>query len=57
MFFLWRELKVMLAKCNQRSWHRLMSDAARVKLPDKQSSFKVIREHLMQFKPTKLAAV
>ncbi len=46
-----RELRVMFAKYNARSWYRLMADANKVKLPMKNSSFSEIRKHLIKFKP------
>jgi hypothetical protein len=49
-----RELRAMFGKSSDRSWYRLMADAAKVKLPMTQSPFRVIRECLTKFKPLKL---
>ncbi len=48
-----RELRVMLAKCNQRSWSRLIRDATKVRLPEQQSSLTVIRKCLIKFETLK----
>ncbi len=49
-----RELRVMLAKKNQRSWYRLLADAREVNLPGCHSPFGVIRTSIEKFKPFKL---
>ena len=49
-----RELRVIFAKHNKRTWYRLMADANKVKLPVIQSCFGVIRKHLNKFKPLRI---
>ena len=51
-----RELRTMLTKYNQRSWHRLMADVRKVKLPVYQSSFEILRGHILHFKALKIAS-
>ena len=46
-----RELRVMFAKCNQRSWYRLIADANKARLPNTDTPFGVIRKHIDEFKP------
>ncbi len=50
-----RELRVMFAKCNQRSWYRLIADANKARLPNTETPFGVIREYINKFKPLSLA--
>ncbi len=52
-----RELRAMFGSSSSRSWYRLMVDAKNVKLPAIQSPLGVIREGIVQFKPTKLAHI
>ncbi len=49
-----RELRMMFAKDNQRTWYRLMSDANKIKLPSVQQPLQVIREELAKFKMLRL---
>lgn len=49
-----RELRVMFAKYNARSWYQLIADANKVRLPTAQSPFTILRDRLMKFKPLKL---
>ena len=46
-----RELRSMLSKQNQKDWHRLMANTKQVRLPGILSPFRVIRKHLIAFKP------
>jgi len=48
-----RELRTMFAQYDKRSWYRLMADAKKVNLPSPHSSFRILREQLMKFKPLK----
>lgn len=48
-----RELRVLFARFNKRSWYRLMADAKKVKLPITASPFEVVRTQLIKFKPCK----
>lgn len=41
-----RELRVMFAKHNQRSWHRLIAEAQKVKLPHAPSPLRNLRKQL-----------
>jgi len=49
-----RELRMMFAKCNPRSWYRLMADVKDVNLPRASSPFNIIREHREKFDALKL---
>jgi hypothetical protein len=49
-----RELRVLFARFNKRSWYRLMADAKKVKLPIIGSPFEIVREQITKFKPCKL---
>ena len=46
-----RELRGMFAKYNQRSWHRLMADSNKVKMPNIYNPFSVIKKQITRFKP------
>lgn len=50
-----RELRVMLKRCNDRNWYRLIADAKKLTLPDLESPFAIMRKQLIDFKPLKLA--
>lgn len=52
-----RELRAMFGNSSSRSWYRLMVDAKNVKLPAIQSPLGIIREGIVQFKPTKLTPI
>ena len=45
-----RELRTIFSKQNQRSWHRLMADADKIKLPIPSTSLNILREQLVKFK-------
>ena len=49
-----RELRTMFANYNKRSWYRLMAETKKVKLPEIQNPFGIIKEHLIKFKPLRL---
>ncbi|MFZ5953965.1 MAG: hypothetical protein ACOYT8_02565 [Candidatus Dependentiae bacterium] len=49
-----RELRALFAKCNQRSWYRLIKDVQKVKIVGTQSPFETVRECLKKFKPINL---
>ncbi len=49
-----RELRVIFAKYNKRSWYRLMADVNKVKLPITQTFFGIVRKHLNKFKPLRM---
>ena len=49
-----RALRTMFNSYSKRSWYRLVSDAKKVNLPSVMSPFKIIRDHINQFKPVKL---
>jgi hypothetical protein len=49
-----RELRTMFARYSARSWYRLIAEANKIQLPSGQDQFKVIREQLIKFEPTKL---
>ena len=48
-----RELKGMLPKSKHRSWQRLITEAANVKLPHASSPFMKIRKEIIKWKPTR----
>ena len=52
-----RELRAMFGRSSTRSWYRLMVDTRSVKLTTKHSPLGVIREGIVQFKPTKIAVL
>ncbi len=49
-----RELRSMFGKYNDRSWQRLMADAAKLSLPKSKSPFMLLRENLTTFEPLRL---
>jgi len=49
-----RELRVIFARHNKRSWYRLVADANKVKLPIAQLPFGIIRKHLNKFKTLRI---
>jgi hypothetical protein len=49
-----RELKIIIGKNKPQSWHRLITDANKIRLPMMHSPFKGIRECIEKFKAIKL---
>ncbi len=49
-----RELRTMFGKTSDRSWYRLIAQTKAIKLPVTSSPFRVIREHLTDFKSLRL---
>ena len=49
-----RELRVLFKRFHPRSWQRLMTDAKKVKMPNANNSFGIIREQIVKFKPCKI---
>lgn len=49
-----RELKAMIGRNNPQAWYRLMKDIQDIRLPITQSSFKVVRDQLIEFKTVKI---
>lgn len=48
-----RELRAMFAAYDQRSWHRLMTDTAKIRLPLSHKPLKNLRASLIKFMPLK----
>lgn len=49
-----RELRTMFSQGTTRSWQRLIRDVNNVKFGNKNSSFAILKEHLVKFKPLKI---
>lgn len=49
-----RELRMMFANCNPKSWQRLMAEVNKVKTPLINNPFKLIREKIMELPTIKL---
>jgi hypothetical protein len=49
-----RELNIMFAKSNKRSFQRLLIDCEKVKLSSKETLFNTVRNSIEKFKPVNL---
>lgn len=49
-----RELRVLFMRFYPRGWDRLMADAKKVKMPNANSPFEVMREQILKFKSCKI---
>ncbi len=49
-----RELRIMFARCNAKSWQRMMSDAAKLNLSFAPSPLRILKEQLMKFEMIKV---
>ena len=47
----------MFSARNPRNWHQLISLIKKVKLPLPETPFRIIREHLVKFKPFSLKGI
>lgn len=50
-----REVRTIFNKYSDRSWYRLVADTNKIKLPVKKDVFGIIRKHLSDFEPLRLA--
>lgn len=49
-----RQLRVLFSRFYPRGWSRLMADAKKVKMPNANNSFGIIREQILKFKSCKI---